>query len=101
MTTDKTAELPTPEIEEAAQLLRTAGWLVTPPAEVRYGCFADLFAMDPGTEPDGCVIDNGDRDSCIYANGPGRVECKEQCKNWKAWTPATLSAYWKGFSDGE
>ena len=84
--------LPTPEIEQAAAALRAAGWIVTPPSEVRYGCFCDLFACEPGTEPDDCVIDQDRRQDCVLAS---RHKCKEACEYWRAWTPETLAAYWK------
>lgn len=44
----------------------------------RYGCHCDL---EPGMAPDGCVIDEGRPQDCIYAK-PGMK--KEQCKYWKA-----------------
>lgn len=80
-----------PTLEQAAEMLREAGWIVTPPAAQKYGCFCDLFAMNPGTEPDGCVIDEGRPQDCIYARG---IKRKEQCQEWKAWTPQTLADYW-------
>ena len=43
----------------------------------RNGCHCDL---DPGMEPDGCVIDDGEPWNCIYAKD---VEKKERCKYWK------------------
>lgn len=45
--------------------------------EVRYGCHVDL---EPGMEPDGCVIDEGALCNCIYAKEGMR---KEQCEYWK------------------
>jgi len=45
--------------------------------DMRYGCYVDL---DPGMEPDGCVIDTGDLHNCIYAKKGMR---KEQCEYWK------------------
>lgn len=47
--------------------------------EVKYGCHVDLEYCH-GCEPDGCVIDTGDLDDCIYAK-PGMR--KEQCKYWR------------------
>ena len=85
-------KLPSAEMEHAAELLRSHGWIVTAPADCRYGCFCDLFSLNPGSEPDGCVIDQDRRSDCIYANG---LERKEQCKYWKAWTPETLKAFWQ------
>ena len=45
--------------------------------EVHYGCHVDL---EPGNEPDGCVIDTGELHNCIYAKSEMR---KEQCKYWR------------------
>jgi hypothetical protein len=45
--------------------------------EVRYGCHVDL---EPGQEPDDCVIDTGCLHQCIYAKSGMR---KEQCEYWK------------------
>jgi len=87
--------LPTPEMDAAAELLRSAGWVVTPPSGVRYGCFCDLFACEPGAEPDGCVMDEGRHQDCIYARKGAR---KEACEYWKPWTPETLAAFWKEMS---
>jgi hypothetical protein len=81
------------EQEAAAALLREAGWIVFPPSGVSYGCFCELGTCDPGTEPDGCVIDENRNSDCIYADAVGR---KEACKYWKAWTPETLNVFWKG-----
>ena len=80
------------ELARAAQLLRNAGWSVTPPADVKHGCFCDLFAMEPGTEPDECVMDYGRPQDCTFATPGGD---KWKCQYWKAWTPETLAAYWK------
>lgn len=44
---------------------------------VEYGCHCDL---EPGMEPDGCVIDEGRLNDCIYAEPNMR---KEQCEYWK------------------
>lgn len=90
--TSQQTTIPAPEHEAAAALLRAAGWIVTPPSEVRYGCFCDLFACPTGTEPDGCVIDDDCRSACIYA---ARHERKEECEYWKPWTAETLATYWK------
>lgn len=43
----------------------------------RYGCHCDL---DEGMEPDGCVIDSGERHNCIYAKD---ISVKEQCEYWR------------------
>lgn len=45
--------------------------------EVKYGCHVDL---EPGQQPDGCVIDEDRHENCIYAK-PGMR--KEQCKYWR------------------
>jgi len=50
-------------------------------SEVKYGCHVDL---DPGMEPDGCVIDEGRLQDCIYAKPEMR---KEQCKYWRVIKP--------------
>jgi hypothetical protein len=49
---------------------------------LRYGCHCDL---EPGQEPDGCVIDEGLPQHCIYAK-PGMR--KEQCQYWRIVTGA-------------
>lgn len=45
--------------------------------DVRYGCHLDL---EHGSEPDGCVIDDGNLHHCIYAKAGMR---KEQCAYWR------------------
>jgi hypothetical protein len=42
-----------------------------------YGCHCDL---EEGQEPDGCVIDSGDYNDCIFAYEDMK---KEDCKYWK------------------
>ena len=42
----------------------------------KYGCYCEL---EPGEQPDGCVIDNGRNNDCIYANEGMK---KEDCKYW-------------------
>jgi hypothetical protein len=49
--------------------------------KIQYGCHVDL---EPGEKPDGCVIDTGHLNDCIYAN-PGMR--KEQCEYWRIVTP--------------
>jgi hypothetical protein len=44
---------------------------------LRYGCHCDL---EPGQNPDGCVIDDGLPMNCIYAKTGMR---KEQCLYWR------------------
>ncbi len=53
---------------------------------LRYGCHVEL---DPGAEPDGCVIDTGDHYDCIHAK-PGMI--KEQCKYWRIVTTKQADA---------
>lgn len=48
---------------------------------LRYGCHIDL---DPGMEPDGCVIDEGLHGNCVHAKVGMR---KEQCDYWRLVTP--------------
>lgn len=45
----------------------------------KFGCHCDL---EPGQEPDGCVLDNGRVRDCVLAerlieNGKGRNDCAE------------------------
>jgi len=47
----------------------------------RYGCHCDL---EPHMQPDGCVIDDGRPQDCIYAAGAGR---KERCEYWRIVVP--------------
>lgn len=42
-----------------------------------YGCHCDL---EEGMEPDGCVIDSGERHNCLYAKD---ISVKEQCSYWR------------------
>lgn len=41
-----------------------------------YGCHCDL---EEGMEPDGCVIDSGERHNCIHAKD---IPVKDQCSHW-------------------
>lgn len=75
------------ELKRAADLLLAAGWTVAPPGPERWGCHCELFAMPDDFQPDGCVIDEGDRRSCIYALG---IERKEQCQYWLRVTPESV-----------
>lgn len=45
--------------------------------KIEYGCYCDL---EPDMKPDGCVIDEGSFQDCIFAEKDMR---KEQCKYWK------------------
>jgi hypothetical protein len=49
--------------------------------ELRYGCHCDL---EPGDQADGCVLDDGRPQDCIYTK-PGMR--KEQCGFWRIVTP--------------
>ena len=49
--------------------------------EVKYGCHVDL---EPGQQPDGCVIDEDRPYDCIYAKQGMR---KEQCEYWRIVKP--------------
>ena len=56
---------------------------------MKYGCHCDL---EPGGEPDGCVIDYGVRLLCVYASrNNGALKNKEDCSYWKpvVWTGET------------
>lgn len=53
-----------------------------------YGCHCDL---EEDMEPDGCVIDEGNRLDCVYAR---RIETKEQCEYWRV--IASDAAHHKG-----
>ena len=44
---------------------------------VKYGCHCDL---EPGMEPDGCVLDYNAPQDCVYAGGISR---REECKYWQ------------------
>lgn len=52
----------------------------------RWGCHAGLFP--PGSEPDGCVIDEGRPGDCGYTR---RIERKEQCRYWRRVTPESVA----------
>ena len=54
------------------QLFETDGF-----ETVKYGCHCDL---EDSMEPDGCVIDEGRHQDCIYAKKGMR---KEQCEYWR------------------
>ena len=64
--------------EELQKILETAiEALKSENPSVRYGCHCDL---EPGMEPDGCVLDEGCPQHCIYAAG---LVDKWECQYWK------------------
>lgn len=50
--------------------------------DLAYGCHCDL---EPGMQPDGCVLDEGSPDDCVKARG---ITKREQCDEWR---PVSLS----------
>lgn len=75
--------------EKAIRSLVEKGLIeIKPQSPERYGCHVELFAMPEGTEPDGCVIDEGRRHDCIYARD---VERKELCEYWQRVTPQSIA----------
>lgn len=46
---------------------------------VAYGCHIDL---GPNEQPDGCVLDGGNRNDCFYAMRFGD-KAREKCGEWK------------------
>ena len=52
-------------------------------APVPHGCHVDLD-LEEGMEPDGCVLDEGRPDNCIYARRLHREgKDKTACEYWK------------------
>ena len=52
-------------------------------APVPHGCHVDLD-LEEGMEPDGCVLDEGRPDNCIYASRLHREgKDKTACEYWK------------------
>jgi len=48
---------------------------------VQYACHCDL---EPGMQPDGCVLDEGKPQDCVYARVlTERGLCKTDCQEWK------------------
>ncbi|AQT06521.1 hypothetical protein [Acetobacter persici] len=92
-------DLPT-EIWEARDILEAAGWKVTPPPPQgqQFGCFCEIEAMEPGSKPDGCVIDDGLRENCVYAD---RIDRKESCSFWRAWSEESIRKMWEGIERGQ
>jgi len=57
---------------------------------VAFGCHCDL---EPGMKPDGCVLDEGRPDDCVYARmGNYALKKKEDCNYWKPIVMANLNA---------
>lgn len=53
---------------------------------VRYGCHCDL---EPGHEPDGCVMDTPIISDCVHAQAlAAEGKTQEGCKHWKPINPA-------------
>lgn len=50
-------------------------------SSIRWGCHVDL---DPGQQPDECVISSDKHSQCVYARKGMRPE---QCEYWKPITP--------------
>lgn len=82
-----TTETDDEAVRKAASLLKRLGWSVAPPRAEKWGCHVDLFTLPEGAQPDGCVIDDGVRSACIYAND---IERKEQCEYWQRITPESI-----------
>jgi len=50
-------------------------------AQTEFGCHCDL---DPGMEPDGCVIDEHRLDDCVYARLLTKDgKSRDDCQYWK------------------
>lgn len=46
-------------------------------ATADYGCHCDL---EEGQAPDGCVLDDGSPQDCVYAR---KIGVKQQCEHWR------------------
>ena len=57
--------------------LEAAGRVREAESHVRYGCH---FELEPGGEPDSCVIDDGTPEWCCMT---ARVKYKEECEYWR------------------
>lgn len=55
-----------------------------PGTPIRFGCHCDL---EPGMEPDGCVLDYGRPEDCVHSHS-GKVKQRERCEHWK---PITIT----------
>jgi len=65
-------------VEDAECIVALEAALATP---VPHGCHVDL---DEGIEPDGCVLDEGRPEKCIYAKRLHREgKDKTACKYWQ------------------
>lgn len=60
-------DLPAPVREAFDKLGSSANW----------GCHCDL---EEGQDPDGCVLDYGRPQDCVYA---GSISTKQQCEYWR------------------
>jgi len=59
-------------------------------APARYGCHCDL---EPGQEPDGCVLDEGRPQDCVHAHA---IKRREDCSEWRPITVAATASEPKG-----
>lgn len=81
MARDYIAERPEDRKISAGKVVATLTAALSEQADdkaVRYGCHCDL---EPHMEPDGCVLDEGKPENCVYARRPGAT--KEGCEYWK------------------
>jgi hypothetical protein len=49
---------------------------------VEHRCHLEIEVMPDGFEPDGCVLDGGNPDHCMYAKRYGD-KAREHCGEWK------------------
>jgi hypothetical protein len=49
---------------------------------VEHRCHLEIETMPDGFEPDGCVLDGGNPDHCMYAKRYGD-KAREHCGEWK------------------
>lgn len=53
-------------------------------AEVKHGCHCDLENMPDGYQPDDCVLEYGDHESCVHARQLYREgKDKTACQYWR------------------
>lgn len=70
------------EIERLTSQLEAAG--LAKPAPEKHGCHCDIENMPDGYQPDDCVMDYGDHDSCVYARQLQREgKDKTACQYWR------------------